>query len=66
MTIGLPAAREQLMPRRKGRGGFRACHPRLSLLNCGQHPFTEIQAFSLPDAPVEGISELMHLNGELV
>jgi hypothetical protein len=37
----------------------------LGLLNRGEHAFAEIQAFPLSPAPVEGISELAHLNGEL-
>jgi hypothetical protein len=36
----------------------------LSLPGCGEHALTEFQAFPLPDAPVEGKSELAHLNGE--
>ena len=42
-----------------------AGHSDLSLLNRGEHAFTEIQAFPLPHAAVEGKSELAHLNGEL-
>jgi hypothetical protein len=45
--------------------GLAPGHSGLSLLNCGEHVFTEIQAFPLPHAPVEGISELAHLYGEL-
>ena len=40
-------------------------HSGLSLLNCGEHAFAEIQALPLSHALAEGISELMHLNGEL-
>jgi hypothetical protein len=31
----------------------------------GEHPFAEIQAFALRYAPVDGITELAHLDGEL-
>ena len=41
-------------------GGFSAGHSGLSLLNRGEHAFTEIRAFPLRHAPVEGISELAH------
>jgi hypothetical protein len=40
-------------------------HSGLSLFNCGEHAFTEIQAFSV-HAAAEGISELTHLNGKLM
>jgi hypothetical protein len=40
-------------------------HSGLSLLNCGEHAFTEIQAFPLSHGPVEAISDLTHLNGKL-
>ena len=47
------------------RGGFSAGHSGLSLLNRGEHALTEIQAFPLYLAPAGGISELVHLDGEL-
>ncbi len=49
---------------RKKRGGFSG-RSGLSLFNRGEHAFTEIQAFPLSHAPVEGKPELVHLNGEL-
>jgi hypothetical protein len=36
----------------------------LSLSGCGEHALTEVQTFPLPDAPVEGKRELVHLNGK--
>jgi hypothetical protein len=36
------------------------------VFNRGEHAFTEIQAFPFADAPVEGKSDLAHLDGELV
>ena len=54
-----------LTPTRNERGGFSASHSGLSLLHRGEHAFTEIQTFPLSRAPVEGISKLAHLNGEL-
>ena len=51
---------------RKERGGFSAGYSGLSLLNRGEHAFTEIQAFPLHHAPIVGISKLAYLNGELV
>ncbi len=47
------------------RDGFSASHSGLSLFNHAEHAFTEIQACPLSHAPVEGISELAHLDGEL-
>jgi hypothetical protein len=47
------------------RGGFSAGHSGLSLLNRGEHAFTQIQALPLHHAPIGGISELAHLDGEL-
>ena len=47
------------------RGGFSAGHSGLSLLNRGEHVFTEIQAFALPHAAAEGKPELVQLKGEL-
>jgi hypothetical protein len=44
---------------------YSAGHSGLSLVNCAEHAFTEIQALPLSYAPVEGISELVHLKGEL-
>jgi hypothetical protein len=49
---------------RKEWGGF-SRHTGLSLLNRGEHAFTEIQAFPLSHAPAEGKTDLAHLNGEL-
>jgi len=42
-----------------------AGHSGLSLLNRGEHAFTEIQAVPLAHAPAEGITKLAYLNGEL-
>jgi hypothetical protein len=37
----------------------------LNLFSFDEHAFTEIQAFPLSHAPVEGKPDLAHLNGEL-
>ena len=37
---------------------------RLSLLNRGQHPITEVQAFAFAHTAVDGKSDLPHLNSE--
>jgi hypothetical protein len=47
------------------RGGFSASHSGLSLVNRGEHSFTEIQAFPRHHAPINGISELAQLDGDL-
>ncbi|HZU49615.1 MAG TPA: hypothetical protein VFA16_20520 [Mycobacterium sp.] len=41
-----------------------ADHSGLSLFYCGEHAFTEIEAFPLTDAPIQGEPDLTHLNGE--
>jgi hypothetical protein len=46
-------------------GGFSAGHSGLSLLNRGEHAFTEIHAFPLYHALIGGMSELAHLDREL-
>jgi hypothetical protein len=59
--------RRRLAARVCTQDGFSAGgHSGLSLLNRGEQAFTENQAFTLRHAAVEGISELAHLNGELV
>ena len=55
----------RLAARVRSQDGFSASHSGLSLLNRGNDAFTEIQAFPLGHAAVEGLSELAHLNGEL-
>jgi hypothetical protein len=61
-----PHHRRRLAARVCTQDGFSAGgHSGLSLLNRGEQAFTENQAFPLPHAAVEGISELAHLNGEL-
>jgi len=57
--------RRRLAARVRSQDRFSASHSGLSLLNRGKYAFTEIQAFPLRHAAVEGISELAHLNGEL-
>jgi hypothetical protein len=47
------------------RDGFSGSHSGLSLFNRGEHAFTEIQAFPLSHASVEGKPKLAHLDGEL-
>jgi hypothetical protein len=62
-----PHHRRRLAARVCTQDGFSAGgHSGLSLLNRGEQAFTENQAFPLRHAAVEGISELAHLNGELV
>jgi hypothetical protein len=49
----------------RSQGVFSAGHSGLSLLNRGEHLFTEIPACPLAHALIGRISELAHLNGEL-
>jgi hypothetical protein len=60
-----PHHRRRLAARVLSQGGFSAGYSGLSLLNRGEHAFTEIQAFPLHHAPTGGISKLAYLNGEL-
>ena len=58
-------AKADLTLSRKSGGGFSAGDAGLGLLHRGEHAFTEVQVFPFPYTPVEGISKLAHLNGEL-
>jgi len=60
-----PHRRRRLAARVRSQGEFGTGHSGLSLVDCGEHAFTEIEAFPLHYDPVAGMSELAHLDGEL-